>query len=111
MDELEEKINSVLSDTQQMEKITKLAQSIMAGSSRSGESDTVNEAGLDMNMLRSISKLMSSDGDKEKKERTLLEAMGPYLSEKRRGKMEKALRIARFARIARIAIEESEGSA
>lgn len=111
MDELEEKINSVLSDTQQMEKITKLAQSIMAGNSPDPGTGFLNDTGLDMNMISRISKLMGTGNDKDKSERTLLEAMLPYLSEKRRGKMEKALKIAKLARLARIAMEESEGNA
>lgn len=111
MDELEERINSVLSDTQQMEKITRLAQSIMAGGSQNTENAALNDMGIDMNMLSRISRLMSAGDAREKNERTLLEAMTPYLSERRRGKMERALKIAKLARLARIAIEESEGDA
>ena len=111
MDELEERINSVLSDTQQMEKITRLAQSIMAGGSQNTENSAVSDMGIDMNMLSRISRLMSAGDAREKNERTLLEAMTPYLSERRRGKMERALKIAKLARLARIAIEESEGDA
>ena len=111
MDELEEKINSVLSDAQQMEKITKLAQSIMAGNAPESGNDAPNDLGFDMSMLSRISGLMNSGGEKDKKERGLLEAMSPYLSEKRRGKMERALKIAKLTRLARIAMEESEGSA
>ena len=111
MDELEERINSVLSDTQQMEKITRLAQSIMAGGSQNTENAAPNDMGIDMNMLSRISRLMSAGDAREKNERTLLEAMTPYLSERRRGKMERALKIAKLARLARIAIEESEGDA
>ena len=48
-----------------------------------------------------------SDGSAQNSEqRALLEAMRPYLSEKRRHKMDKALQLARFARIARIAMKE-----
>ena len=111
MDELEERINSVLSDTQQMEKITRLAQSIMAGGSQNTENAAVSDMGIDMNMLSRISRLMNAGNDRDKNERTLLEAMTPYLSERRRGKMERALKIAKLARLARIAIEESEGDA
>lgn len=50
---------------------------------------------------------MNGDGD-DKKQR-LLQAMEPYLSEKRRGKMDKALKIARLARIAKAAMGEEGG--
>lgn len=42
-------------------------------------------------------------------ERALLEAMKPYLSEKRRSKMDKAIKLARLASIARIAMGEMGG--
>ena len=41
------------------------------------------------------------------REQALLKAMAPYLSEKRRGKMDRALQLARLARIARLALGET----
>ena len=48
---------------------------------------------------------MRSQGEK-REERALLEAMRPYLSEKRRVKMDRAVRIARLASIASVALGE-----
>ena len=76
MGEFEDRINSVLSDPGQLEKIAKLAKSFMAG------------------------------GGEKKQERALLEAMLPYMSEKRRSKMTTAIKIARIAGIARAAMGE-----
>lgn len=113
MSELEDRINSVLGDPKQMEKIAKLAKSFMAGgdvgASASGSasaSEGLFGADLDPKLIGRISKLLSSDSGEKKQERALLEAMMPFLSEKRRGKMNKALKLARIAGIAKAAMGE-----
>jgi len=102
--ELEDMINSVLSDPGQMERISSLARSLMGGE-EGGQSPAPPEP--DGAMLGRLSALMGRDEGSDK--RALLEAMKPYLSEKRRQKMDRALRIARLARIAGIAMGEMEG--
>ncbi len=101
MGELEDRINSVLSDPEQMEKISRLAGSLMGG----GEQPAPTPEG---DILGKISRLMASEGEGQKRERALLEAMKPYMSEKRKMKMDKALRFARLASIARTALGEME---
>lgn len=98
MSELEDKINSVLNDPQQMEQITKLAQSLMGGDSGSSQS-----AGFDLSALSSLG-AMAEGRDKQ----ALLNAMKPYLSEKRRGKMDRAMKFARLAKLARLALNSME---
>ena len=105
MSELEDRINSVLSDPEQMQKISRLARSLMGD----GEGDGAPTM-PDGDMVQRISRLMSSGSVSNRKERALLEAMKPYLSEKRRKKMDKALQIARLAGIARMAMGEMEAS-
>ena len=82
----------------------------MTGAGKS-EEQAADSIGLDADMISRISRLMNLGGEMDSSERALLQAMYPYLSEKRRVKMDKALKIAKLARIARIAIEESEGNA
>ena len=123
MGELEDKINSVLGDPEQLKKITKMAQSFMAGSGTAekpdsgGAGDKLGDmfktlggdgGGMDIDpaMISRITRLMSSGGAERKQERALLEAMKPYMSEKRRSKMDKALRIAKLAGIAKLAMGE-----
>lgn len=128
MSELEDKINSILSDSAQMEKITNLAKSLMGGElpesrSESGGSTDQNDmlsklmgslgggsgdslGGIDPAMLARIGSLMQSGSAVKREEQALLEAMRPYLSEKRRKKMDRAMNIARLARIARLAAGE-----
>lgn len=110
MSELEDMINSVLSDPAQMEKISGLAKSLMGGGQAEQSPDSLplsnNDSDFDPSLLSRISSLMSAGNQPSNDKRALLEAMKPYLSEKRRQKMDKALRIARLARIAGIAMGE-----
>ena len=126
MSELEDKINGILGDPAQMEKIAGLAKSLMGGSdggsetaektkSAGGGLDSLmqslggGEGAIDPAMLARLSRALSSGAGEKKQERALLEAMKPYLSEKRRSKMDKAIKLARLASIARIAMGEMGG--
>ena len=104
MGELEEQLNSILGDPQQMEKIAGLARSLMGG----GQEPPAPEAAApDAAMMQRLARLMQSGGDR--REQTLLKAMAPYLTEKRRGRLDRALGLARLARIARLAMDETGG--
>ena len=126
MSELEDKINGILGDPAQMEKIAGLAKSLMGGGDGSTEpAEKAKSAGggldslmqslgggestIDPAMLARLSRALSSGAGEKKQERALLEAMKPYLSEKRRSKMDKAIKLARLASIARIAMGEMGG--
>ena len=109
MSEFEDKLNSVLGDPAQMEKIANLAKTLMGGDGGAQEPSPEPSGGLDSDPghLSRIGRLMTGGGDDNKQR--LLQAMEPYLSEKRRGKMDKALKIARLARIAKAAMGEEGG--
>jgi len=96
--ELEDSINRVLGNPAQMEKITSLARSLMGGA----EEEKADVPELDPKMLERISAVMGGGGMGGKDER-LLEALKPYLSEKRRDKMDRAVKIAKMARLAQTA--------
>ena len=104
MSELEDRINSILGDPEQMEKIAGLAKSLMGGEPTQEAPPEAPE--LDPGMLRRLTQLMRG-GDAPGREQALLRAMEPYLSEKRRGKMDRALKLARMARLARLALGET----
>ena len=87
MGELEDRLNSILSDPEQMRRISSLAQSLMGLSGALGSLLTPPQQG----------------GDKA----ALLEALKPWLSEKRRQKLSRAMRLAKMARLARFAIGEA----
>lgn len=109
MSEFEDRINSILGDPAQMEKITQMAKSLMGGDDSPKSTPDSGLSGLDPEMLGRISRVMNDSNGQDSDQRALLEAMKPYLSEKRKRKMDKALQIARFARLARIAMSEMGG--
>ena len=126
MSELEDKINGILGDSEQMAKITELARSLMGGEDsaapESGGGDGGNavgaaaggigglsDLGLDAAALGRIGRLMSASGGQNSNEQALLAAMRPYLTEKRRSKMDRAMKLAKLARIAKLALGDMEG--
>jgi hypothetical protein len=111
MSELEDRLNSILNDPEQMARISSLAQSLMGG----GEGGPAPEGPPERAALLGgkdgenplpgkLSSLLGRSGDADK--RALLEAMKPYLSEKRRGKLDRAMKLTRMARLARLAMGE-----
>ena len=104
MGELEDRLNSILSDPGQMEKIAGLARSLMGG-----ESAAPAQSAPDAGLLQKLGGLMAQNAQAPGREQALLAAMRPWLSEKRREKMDRALQLARMARIARIAMGELGG--
>ena len=125
MSELEDRINSILGDPAQMEQITNLAKSLMGGDGASAPQGGMpggeapggigelakglmggEDLGIDPNMLMKISRLISAGNAQGSDKRALLEAMKPYLSEKRRTKMDRAIKMARLAKMAQLAMGE-----
>ena len=127
MSEFEDRINSVLKEPEQMDKIASLAKSLMGGGAQSmdsGDGGMMGKLGelakglsgggsagqespaIDPAMLGKIGRLMKAGNAQSSNERALLEAMKPYLTEKRRQKRDRALQLAKLARIARIAMGE-----
>lgn len=120
MTELEERINAVLGDPAQLEGITRLARSLMGGG---GQEENMEEGGtasfqpspgmlgqlgIDGETMGRISRLLSAQQQSVGAGQAMLEAMRPYLSEKRQHKVDKALKIARLAKLAGLAMGEME---
>lgn len=102
MSEMEEKLNAVLNNPQMMQQIMAMAQSMGAQPTQKNDSpppknDTFPE--IDMGMLQKLSGF-ASQSSIDKDQKTLLKALGPYLSRERIGKLEKAMRAAKLARLA-----------
>lgn len=106
MSEFEDKLNELLNNPSQMERFASMAKSLMGGEM---PMPSMPEADIDAGMLKKISSLMSGADVKSGKDKKLLEAMRPYLSEKRRSKMDKAMKIARLASIAELAATQLGG--
>jgi hypothetical protein len=111
--DLEDKINAVLGDPKQMQEITKLAKSLMGGGEKEEAAEKVptpmEDMGIDPAMLKNLGRIMGESQSRKPEQQALLEAMRPYLSEKRRSKMDRAMKMAKFARIAKIAMENMGG--
>lgn len=114
MSELEDRLNSILGDPEQMARISSLAQSLMGGGaggeapSAEGLAETLSAAGgggPDSALLGRLGSLLGQSSGPDDK-RALLEAMKPYLSEKRRGKLDRAMKLTRMAKLARLAMGE-----
>lgn len=103
MDELEEKLNTVLNNPSELEKISKIASAIMGGSGNKPEPPP-QEPDIDMGMLKQMLSGLRGNGGKKSESRDLLEAMKPFLAEKRRRKIDKAMKLARLASLAEIAV-------
>ena len=103
MSDFEERLNSILNDPNQMDRIAAMAKSLMGG-----ESEAVQAPKPSMSMdLPDIGRLMASfggsGGGKSDNKRALLEAMKPYLSPHRREKLDRAMKLARMIGMAETA--------
>lgn len=135
MGQLEEMINGVLSDPEQMKKIMDIAGSIMGGVGEGQSADataapsapsspSTPESMPDFSsIMKGLSGLsgisgglgnlakgfLGGAGGRDEEKKALLEAMRPWLSEKRQGKLDRAMKLARVMRIAGVAFLKNGG--
>lgn len=105
MSDFEDKLNKLLNDPDEMERFAGFAKSLMSGSEVEQPEPAPD---IDPSMLKKISGMLSGKSGAGR-DAKLLEAMRPFLSEKRRGKMDRAMKIARLAGIAELAAEKLGG--
>lgn len=101
MDELENKIGTIMNNPEMMEKIMALAKS-MGSSEPEQKPNPQPQSGfpeIDISMLQKLSGL-AGQSNIDKNQRNLLQALGPYLSRQRLGKLERAMRAAKMAGMA-----------
>ena len=102
MEELSEKLGSILSDPQAMQSILSMAQSLGAALPGGEDTPSSNAPTLpDPAMLQAISGLAAGSGIDDRQQ-SLLNALQPYLTNARLGKLEKAMRAAKMARMASV---------
>ena len=110
MDELGEKLDALLHDPQQLGRIAQLASSLVGdGGETQPPSEPQPEPGFDAGQLRRMLTAVRGSGRDSASRRHLLEAMKPYLAEKRRRKIDRAMKLARLASLAELAAEDLEG--
>ena len=102
MSELEEKLNSVLSNPALMQQIMNMAQNMNSGDPGAKKATPNLSEGIgdiDIRMLQKLSGF-SQQSSIDKNQQSLLQALRPYLSRERISKLEKAMRAAKIAKIA-----------
>ncbi len=106
MDELEGQIRQVLGDPAQMAQIMGLAQSLLGGGTPEAAPPPPSGGGLG-ELPGPLTKPPKSAGDQQ----ALLQALRPYLSDKRQKKLDRAMQLTRMARLAKTAIGGLGGAA
>lgn len=101
MSELEERLNAVMNDPAELERIASMARTIMGNIAP--EEGTVPPAGDVSGMAAKLVGLLQS-GDRD----GLLRGLSPYLTEKRQKKLRKALNLAAAASVAGSMLSELE---
>lgn len=119
MGEFEEKLNSILGDQQAMGQIMALAQSLGKSSPQEGEREegpppqhssedppdlSQIMGSLDPKMVQLGMRLMREYQQDDSQNTALLQALRPYLREERRGRLDKAVQIAKMSRLLRVAL-------
>lgn len=105
MDEMEEKLGSILSNPQLMQQIMTMAQSLGQSSAPSPAPDPPPREDppalpqIDLGMVQKLSGLAGQSGV-DRNQQALLKALGPYLSRDRVSKLERAMRAAKMAKLA-----------
>lgn len=105
MDQMEDKLGSILNNPQLMQQIMSMAQSL--GQDTPKETPSQPEAPpsppampeIDLGMLQKLSGL-AGQGSIDRDQKALLSALNPYLSRRKVEKLERAMRAAKMARMA-----------
>ena len=102
MDEMESKLNAVLSNPNMMAQIMSMAQALGGGAPSPPPPQPVMPdipEGLDIGMITKLAG-MANSANVDKDQRALLLALRPYLTNDRIGKLERAMRAAKLAGLA-----------
>ena len=105
---LEEKLNQILADPDSMAQILSLAQSF--GIQPEPPTDRPDAPPpppppMDGAMLQGLMQLMQQTQQSDKKQEALLCALKPYLAPDRRGKLDRAMQIARISHLVSAALQ------
>ena len=99
MEQMEDKLGTILNNPQMMQQIMSMAQSLGQNSPQPEQSPTPTNPEFDPAILANISGLMGQ-GKMDSNQQALLTALHPYLSRRKVDKLEKAMRAAGMARMA-----------
>ena len=107
MSELEDKLNSLLSNPQLMQQVMTMAQNMTPPGSVEDQAPQEHPPELDLHFLRQITG-MAQQGTIDSNQQSLLKALNPYLSPSRIGKLEKAMRAAKMAQFATVFLNSGQ---
>ena len=102
MSEMEEKLGAILNNPQMMQQILTMAQSLGSGQSNPKEAQNSDSPGnpsapsFDPKLLQTMAQTLGHTGI-DNNQKTLLHALGPYLSPYRIQKLQRAMQAARLA--------------
>jgi len=99
MSELEEKLAQLMSDPKTMEQISSLAQNLGIKQTDTSNSPISAFNEIDPKMLNQLAGIAGQSGI-DSNQKSLLNALTPYLSKQRISKLERAMRAAKMARLA-----------
>lgn len=104
MENLEEKLNAMLSNPQMMQQVMAMAQNLGLGTPPAPEpppqpTQASPMQGIDLSMLQKFSG-MAQNSVIDQNQSNLLHALSPYLTGDRIGRLEKAMRAAKMAKFA-----------
>lgn len=110
MAEMEDKLNSILSDPNMMQQIMSMAQALGSEQAQKEDAAPPQSQGfslpdIDMATMQRITGLARQSGI-DKREQSLLRALGGYLSKDRVNRLERAMRAAKMAKIATSALNQ-----
>ena len=99
MSEMEDKLNSILSNPDMMSQIMAMAQSMGASQPAPATPKSDPPPGIDLGLIQKLTGIAQS-ANVDKNQQTLLHALRPYLSGDRIGRLERAMRAAKMAKLA-----------
>ena len=107
MDQMEEKLGAILGNPDMMQKIMSMAQSLGAAQEQPKQAPPPTQESsvpeLDVASLQKIMRFAPQTGI-DQNQQALLKALGPFLSQDRIRKLEKAMRAAKLANLATSAL-------
>ncbi len=107
MDSMEDKIGTLLNNPEMMQKIMSMAQALNSSAPEQPKETPKPSPipDIDIGMLQKVSGL-ARQGNIDKEQQALLKALNPYLSRERIRKLENAMRAAKMAKIAALALNQ-----
>ena len=99
MDDLSEKLSSLLNDPEGMERIKSMAQNLLGSKTEQSPSPEANDLDIDIGALSGILKKMKGAGSNDSRIALLL-ALKPNLSKEKQVKVDSAIKILRLLELA-----------